>query len=209
MMSGRSLRGAAGGSVLGNRAGAQGRLNRPFERPRRGGRATVGVCRHRLRRVHPVRVPAPGGGASVGAQSFRESRRRPGRRRSDAPPPGEQRMYRESADCWRSPPRSGSAPTPSAGSSWSSSGTLRLVLPRRPKSSVHRDGSDHDHDHDAPTRCANSGSKSSIFVPLLMTTTPRPRSGYRRMTFQKPAPAPKCSTHGSESPVGRRNQPIP
>src|SRR5215212_7085640 len=38
-----------------------------------------------------------------------------------------------------------------------------------------------------------------------MMTTPRPRSGYTRMAFQKPAPAPKCSTQLSGDLVGRRS----
>ena len=83
------------------------------------------------------------------------------------------------------------------------------LLDQRSDSSVQGDDGDHDQDDDAPASSPRRGSKSYLLVVLAMMTTPTPRSGYRRMTFQKPAPAPKCSTQSPVSLVGLRNQPIP
>lgn len=83
------------------------------------------------------------------------------------------------------------------------------LLHARPDPPDQGDDGDHDQHHDAPAKSSKSGSKSNARVLLLMATTPRPRSGYSRMTFQKPAPAPKCSTQSPWPPVGRRNQPVP
>ena len=81
-----------------------------------------------------------------------------------------------------------------------------MLLDPRSDSSVQGDDGDHDQHHDATASSPKWGSMSYLLVALAMITTPKstptPRSGYRRMTFQKPAPAPKWSTQSPVSLAG-------